>query len=80
MKYVIGVKDMKKARRGEKNLSPVSSALFALPSSALLVQPYYHVEIITQNVLLFGQNKFMLKSIHVIFFLFTLVRLVAGPQ
>ena len=58
-----------KRRQGEGNpkrlqyLSPVSSALFALPSSALLVQPYSHEELISQNALPSGPNNFMFKSI-----------------
>ena len=41
----------------DANLSPVASALFALPSSALLVQPYSHVQIITQNVSLYRSTQ-----------------------
>ena len=59
--------DKKEARRGKPKklqyLSPVSSALFALPSSALLVQPYSHEELISQNALPSGPNNFMFKSI-----------------
>ena len=41
----------------DANLSPVASALFALPSSALRVQPYSHVQIIMQNILLYRSTQ-----------------------
>ena len=65
----------------DANLSPVASALFALPSSALRVQPYSHVQIIMQNILLYRSTQICTQIyLYEKNLFFTWVRLVVEPQ